>query len=83
MADIKLFSDAKDEELKTINGKKLKETVKRDDAYLMTVRNNKFHHTVFHPYEEIGDNKSYKIFEYSRLSSGIVLYNYVYIFEDR
>ena len=49
----------------------------------MTVRNNKFHHTVFHPYEEIEDNESYKIFEYSRLSSGIVLYNYVYIFEDR
>lgn len=34
-------------------------------------------------YEEIEDNKSYKIFEYSRLSSGMVLYNYVYIFEDR
>ena len=47
----------------------------------MTVRNNKFHHTVFHPYEEIEDNKSYKIFEYSRLSSGMIQLLILFIYE--
>lgn len=75
------YSDLKNDDFKYILGKSIKHTVAAERSELILIVNRKFNRRIY-DLSEIIDDKTYKVWEDSRVSSGYIEYNKLYIFDE-
>lgn len=75
------YKDIPESEFKHMSGASIKYSASIDNAEVIVIRDNKYHHRVWDLGQEIHDNVEYKVWEDSRCAGSGIVYSKLYIFE--
>lgn len=76
----RLYSQIPDSEKRLLKGSDIKYNANVDDSEILVIKDNKFDHTVYFPYDEIDDDVLYRIYEDGYISGSGNCYTKIFIF---
>ena len=76
----RLYSQIPDSEKILLKGSDIKYNANVDDSEILVIKDNKFDHIVYFPYDEIDDNELYNVYEDGHISGSGICYMKIFIF---